>query len=118
MRLTKVQRLVLYALGEFYASLNQQLLEKNLRLRTSKITFIELLLSSQMIIKQERAVYKNLESLEQQKFIAYENKMIRFTEKGAQEFHKINEEIRQFLNIRKYLKETKSSRTLQTVMSE
>ena len=58
MKLTKTQRLILYSLGQFYRRLNQPLQEKPVKVRTSKIAFIELLLSSEIISKQERALYK------------------------------------------------------------
>jgi hypothetical protein len=116
MKLTKPERLALYALGQFYASLNQPLLDKNLRLRTSKITFIELLLSYEGISKQTRAVYKNLESLEKKKLIAYENRMVRFTKNGLLEFRKIGKEVREFVEIKKHFKDKRSARILQTII--
>ena len=67
MKLTKIQRLILYSLGQFYESINQRLNGKPLRLRTSKIAFIELLLQSKIISNQERALYKNLENLQKKK---------------------------------------------------
>ncbi|MEW5897453.1 MAG: hypothetical protein AB1668_07190 [Nanoarchaeota archaeon] len=117
MKLTKTQRLILYSLGQFYKSINQPLEEKPVRLRTSKIAFIELILESDIITKQERALYKNLETLEEKKLIAYENKMIKFTEKGLRILEKINKEISQFTGIEKYFKEKKPKRKLQTVIN-
>ena len=114
MNLTKTQRLMLYALGQFYVSLSQPLMEKNLRLRTSKITFIELLLSSNSITKQKRAVYRNLEALEKKKLIAYDNHMVRFTDKGLEEFKQVGAEIRQFLLLRKHFRNFKPKGALQT----
>jgi hypothetical protein len=117
MKLTRTQRLLLYSLGQFYQRLNQPLAQKPVRLRTSKIAFIELLLSSKIITQQERALYKNLEILERKKLIAYENRMIRFTDHGLAILHKINSEIKQFIDVKTYFKTAeKPHRKLQTVI--
>lgn len=117
MKLTKTQRLILYSLGEFYSSINQPLEQKPLKLETSKITFIELLLSSGIVTKQERALYKNLENLESKKLIGYENKMIKFTALGLKILEKINIELKQFVDVKEYFKEAKKTgRKLQTVI--
>ena len=117
MKLTKTQRLILYSLGQFYRRLNQPLEEKPLKVRTSKIVFIELLLSSKVITKQERALYKNLETLENKKLITYENRMIKFTEIGLRIRDKIDKEIKQFVDVENYFKQSKKpKRKLQTVI--
>src|SRR3989344_8004448 len=89
MKLTKAQRLILFALGQFYTALNQPLVQKLVQVRTSKIAFIEHLLRAKLISKQERALYKNLETLENKKLNLYENRMIMFTEFGLKELEKI-----------------------------
>ncbi|MBI2581838.1 hypothetical protein HYV87_01755 [Candidatus Woesearchaeota archaeon] len=116
MKLTKPQRLILFALGQFYNSLNQPLVQKPVQIRTSKIAFIEHLLHSKIISKQERALYKNLETLENKKFISYDNKMIVFTELGLKELEKISKEIQQFIDLEKYFQDEKPKGKLQTVM--
>lgn len=116
MQLTKTQRLILFALGQFYASLNQPLVEKPVQVRTSKIAFIEHLLEAKIIAKQERAVYKNLETLEQKKVITYDNRMIMFTELGLKEVEKINGEIQQFISLEQYFQQVKPKGKLQTVI--
>ena len=104
MALTKAQKLTLYSLGEFYYMLNQPLVEKPLQVSTSKIAFIELLGKSKMITKQQRALYKNLETLEKKKVIGYDNRMIVFTEKGLRELGKIRSEFTPYLEIQDYFK--------------
>ncbi|MEK6900304.1 MAG: hypothetical protein AABX05_04220, partial [Nanoarchaeota archaeon] len=107
MMLTKVQRLMLFALGQFYHSLNQPLVEKPLQIRTSKIAFIEHLRESSIVSKQERALYKNLETLEQKRLISYDHKIIRFTESGLKECEKINKEIEQFNSLDRYFEKAR-----------
>ena len=116
MKLAKPQRLILFALGQFYASLNQPLVEKPVQMRTSKIAFIEHLLQSKIISKKERALYQNMETLENKKLISYENKMIGFTESGLKELEKINTEIQQFVFLEQYFQQEKPKRKLQTVI--
>lgn len=117
-KLTKTERLILFSLSQFYSSINQQLVTKPLRLETSKITFIELILQSKIITKQERALYKNLESLEDKKLIEYDNRMIKFTDSGLKMVQKIDREINQFVDIKEYFKEIKKTkRKLQTVIN-
>lgn len=116
MKLTKTERLILYSLGQFYQKLNQPLQEKPVRLRTSKIAFIELIMASEAITKQERALYKNLEALEGKRLIAYDKRVIRFTEKGLRILERINKEIGQFTGVEKHFKKAKPKRKLQTVI--
>ena len=116
MKLTRTQRLILFALGKFYISLNQPLVEKIVQVRTSKIAFIEHLLKSNILSKQVRALYKNLETLENKKLILYENRMIMFTEQGLKELEKINREIQQFASLEKYFQQERPKGKLQTII--
>jgi hypothetical protein len=116
-KLTKTQRLILFSLGQFYRRLNQPLEKKPVKIRTSKLVFIQLILSSEVITKQSRALYKNLETLEHKKLITYENRMIRFTELGLKIQKKINTEITQFVEVEKYFTNSKKpTGKLQTVI--
>lgn len=93
-------------------------MEKHLQVKTSKITFIELLMNSGLFSKQERAIYRNLEDLEKNKYIEYDKRMINFTERGILELEKINQEFKNYLEIENYFKTAeKPKRKLQTVIS-
>jgi hypothetical protein len=117
MKLTKTQRLILHALGQFYQSLNQPLNEKPVKVRTSKITFIELLEQSDIFAKQKRALYKNLETLEKKKLLNYENHLIILTQEGLVELKKLTFELYQFSAIEKYFHDAeKPKRKLQTIL--
>jgi|SRR3989338_4211509 len=105
--LTKVEKLMLYSLGQFYQALNQPLVEKPVMLSTSKIVFIGLLLKSGLVAKQKRAVYRNLESLEKKKLIKYKRRMIKFTEKGLKELKKITLEVMQYTLMENYFQTVK-----------
>jgi len=114
-----VEKLILYSLGQFYKAINQPLVEKPLTLRTPKITFIEWMLHSGIISKQERALYKNLESLEDQKLIKYDTHIILFTPKGLKELEKIEAELKQFYDLEKFfISGDRPKRKLQTTICE
>lgn len=117
MKITQTQRLILYALGHFYQSINQPLVDKPVTLQTSKITFIEHLLNSGIITKHERALYKNLETLEKAGLIAYDNRMIKLTEEGLAALQRINTEISQCRAMQSYFEQAAlPKRKLQTVI--
>ena len=69
MSLNKTQQRILYSLGQCYQKLNEPYQGKPLKVRISKIAFIELLKQADFVQKQERALYKNLELLEKKKFL-------------------------------------------------
>ena len=117
MKITTAQKLTLYALEQCYAKLNQPLEKSPVEINVSKITFIELVLNAPITLKQERALYKNLETLEQKQLIKYNNKRIIFTPLGLEELNKIQNDIKQFLEVRDYfLTIEKPSKKLQTII--
>ena len=118
MLLSKTERLILFSLGQFYKSINQPLTSKHLKLRTSKIAFIEVLLRSKIITKQVRTLYKNLENLEKKKLISYDRRMIKVTSTGLKILEKINKEVSQFIDVKEHFKEIKKpKRKLQTLIN-
>ncbi len=96
-RLTRSQLLVLYALGQCYAQLNAQFVDKPLEISVSKIAFIEALLKSPFVHKKSRALYKNLETLEKKKLVVYENKQLRFTRRGFHLFAKLEKDVEPYI---------------------
>jgi len=104
---------MLFSLGHYYNALNHDL-EKVLSLHTSKITFIELCIQSGLFDKKERALYMNLETLEQKKLLSYDQGRVFLTEVGVKEFRKIDAEITLYSKTRGYFSEKKPKRKLQT----
>ncbi len=102
--LTNVERFILFALGEFCSQTNKKLNDRSLQLAVSKADFITIATRTQMTEKKERAVYKNLESLQAKKFVAYDEKNLTLTNKGQKELEKVNTEIVPYLNIKEFLK--------------
>ena len=99
MKLTIKTKLILFALGAYYNIMNSRLKDRNLVVSLSKVDFIRLILSSGVVDKQPRSLYKNLETLEKNRYIHYENKSLQFTEKGRRKFSHIEDELNPYFRI-------------------
>src|SRR3989338_6524324 len=73
MKLNKQQKLVLYALGLSYKHFHNNF--------------------------KEKAIYKNLEFLEQKKIVSYKNKSLALSQRGNKLFENLNKEVSPFLNL-------------------
>ena len=67
--ITPVERFMLYSLGEFCSQADKRVSNKPISLPISKVEFINVVMNANMTSKKERAIYKNLESLELKKLI-------------------------------------------------
>ncbi len=117
MGLTKTQKITLYSLGECYNQLNKRFGDAPLQVFISKIGFIEVMIDSGLVEKKERALYKNLETLEKKKLVYYENKNLRFTKRGFIHYNRIKNGLKPFLAVEKFLKDVNTNRKLQTTLS-
>ena len=104
MAITPVEKYILFALGETCNQASKRLIDKPLQLSVSKAEFIIIAMKTQMTAKKERAIYKNLESLQEKKFISYDDKNLELTSKGQKELLKVNAELVPYLNIKEFLK--------------
>jgi hypothetical protein len=96
--MTKKQNIILFTLGMWYLEANKNI-KKGLEVAISKSVFIDLIKKANLTEKKERALYKNLESLEKQKLINYSNKNLSLTMRGQKLFNKIKNDISPFLGI-------------------
>src|SRR3989338_1567678 len=99
MKLSEQQRFILFALGKCYQKCNQNLKSRMLEASISKSAFIEIVGKAGITKKKERALYKNLESLEKSKLILYENKNLKLTERGKKVFDKLNNKLYPYFNL-------------------
>ena len=99
MKLNKQQKLVLYALGLSYKQFHNNFKDKPLDISVSKSAFIELAMKSNITSIKERAIYKNLEFLEQKKIVSYKNKSLALSQRGNKLFENLNKEVSPFLNL-------------------
>lgn len=99
MKITKVQQFMLFILGQYYKEINRRYKTPFLKVTVSKVVFIGLARKSGIVLKQPRAIYKNLEFLEKRKYIKYEHKMLKFTPKGKKQFEKMNKYLQPYLDV-------------------
>jgi len=117
MGLTRTQKLTLYSLGECYSQFNKRFGNAPLQVFISKIGFIEVMINSGLVEKKERALYRNLETLEKKKLIYYENRNLRFTKRGFIQYNRLKKGLEPFLAIELFLKDVKTDRKLQTTLA-
>jgi hypothetical protein len=101
---TKVQAFMLYALGTTYDQFAERFKEKPLALVMSKADFIDLVHAAKIASKKDRAVYRNLESLEKLRLIAYNNRTLALTKKGAAAYQAIRKEMAPYFYVRDLLR--------------
>lgn len=103
MRLSKVHRLMLFTLGSWYSSASRRLEGRPLELAVPKIVFIKALMNAGIAGKTERAIYQNLELLEEKRLISYDNKALGLTDLGRKEFEKSVDDVAPYLAVLKVL---------------
>lgn len=91
--LTKVQSFMLYALGTCQEEFSRRFVGRPVTMVLNKVDFIDLIHETKIASKKDRAVYKNLQDLEEQRFVSYEHKTLVLTKKGEQEFVRIKRDI-------------------------
>src|SRR3990172_13376668 len=97
--LSKPQAFVLFALGRCYEECDRRFADKPLVVNMSKKAFIELARKAGMVSKGERAMYKNLEDLEEKKLVSYDNKSLKLTERGDKRFQELLSKIEPYLSV-------------------
>lgn len=105
MELTKVQRYILYTIGTWYEEAENIISDKSLMVSLSKKQFIDLARGASFVSKKERALYKNLESLELAKLVSYKEKNLILTEKGKRHYAKIKRSLEPYVYVTIKLKE-------------
>ena len=108
MKATKVQKFILFPLGKWFEEANEKIKDRPLRVSISKTIFIELVKKAEFAKKQERALYKNLEILEEKKLIEYKNKGLELTKKGKKLYEEINKDLKPYFDVFSKLKEKDS----------
>ncbi len=98
-RLSEKHQFILYSLYRYLGSINRRFENEPLEASMMKIDFIKLLLSLKIVEKSERALYKNLEDLERQKYIRYESKFLKLTPKGLRQAQSTGKKVAPFLKL-------------------
>jgi len=117
MKLNKIEKVMLYALGRYYDISLRALPDKSLAIHLPKNVFIDFVRKVKLFEKGERAIYKNFEYLEKRKLISYENKNLTLTEKGAKEYRELREGLKPYFEINNIIikDRVRDSKKLQTV---
>lgn len=114
MSISKQEKVILYALGIYHNCAAKKF--SNLEPRISKAIFIDLLTKSKIVNKKQRALYKNLEDLEDKNMITYSTNSLKLTKKGHRVFCRILKDISSYISITNNLTERTftNARKLQT----
>ena len=120
MKITKTQNFILFTLGKWYEEANKKIKGKPLLVCISKKIFIDLVKNSKITKKQDRALYKNLETLEKSKLITYKNRSLRLTQKGNKIFQKIHRDVKDYILINTAInpKTVTKAKKIQTVFKQ
>ncbi|MAF34211.1 hypothetical protein CMO91_00020 [Candidatus Woesearchaeota archaeon] len=94
---TPEQEFILYVIGSCQEALDRKYAAAPISVRLSKQAFIQLALRSGVAKKQERALYKNMQNLEERKFIVYENKHLTLTGKGHKWYEQVKKKMGPYL---------------------
>jgi hypothetical protein len=91
---------MLFILGEFLRETNRRFSSSPLKVSVSKAEFIDSIKGMQVVAKQKRAVYRNLESLQNEKSVLYDkDKNLSLSRKGYKEYERIFKEFEALLKI-------------------
>ncbi|MBU2561762.1 MAG: hypothetical protein KKD17_05685 [Nanoarchaeota archaeon] len=93
MGLSGKKKELLFVLGQFFKETDRKFSETPLLISISKAEFIDVIRSLQAVEKKERALYRNLEDLENARYIVYEDKNLRMSRKGFNEYARIRHEL-------------------------
>jgi len=95
-RLSEKHQFILYALYKYLTSINRRFENEPLEASMMKIDFIKLLLDLKIVEKSERALYKNLEILQEERYIKYEAHFLKLTNKGLKQILRIEDKMLPF----------------------
>ena len=98
---------MLFILGEFLSELSNKYYNNIMKIYVSKAQFIDVMKKMKIVVKQPRAIYKNLEELQKNKLIVYSQKKLRLSRGGLITFEKLKKELDEYYGILGKLKSNK-----------
>jgi len=99
MGVTGTKKEMLFVLGMFFNKTSRRFSKFPLDVSVSKAEFIDVIISMKTVAKQKRALYKNLEGLQKDKYILYDDRNLRLTRKGFNEYEKVRKEVERYRKI-------------------
>ena len=91
-------KFVLFSLYYYLKQLDHNI-NKILKSSISKVDFIRVLTKNKIVEKTPRSIYKNLESLEKEKYLIYKNHSLSLTRKGLDLSQKIEKGVSRYLKL-------------------
>jgi hypothetical protein len=99
MQLTKVGSFMLFSLGLCHSQFERRFADRPVSLSLSKADFINLVQRAGIAHKKDRALYRNLQQLEEEHYISYDNKTVALTNKGKKMFLRIQRDMQPYLEV-------------------
>ena len=84
---------MLFVLGQFFNKTNRRFSKLYLDVSVSKAEFIDVIKGMNAASKTERALYRNLETLQKEKYLVYNDRKLQMTKKGFAEYDKTCSEL-------------------------
>jgi hypothetical protein len=99
MALTDKKKEMLFILGQFLMETDRKFAETPLQVSVSKAEFIDIIKDMKAVSKTERTIYKDLEDLQQRRYIIYDERDLRISKKGLNEYESITKELGRLLQL-------------------
>jgi hypothetical protein len=94
MHLSGKKKEMLFILGMFFSETDRKFSQAPLSVSVSKAEFIDVIKSLSAVSKKERAIYKNLEELQKEKFVIYNERELLLSRRGFNEYEAIINEMK------------------------
>ena len=107
MGVTGTKKEMLFVLGQFFKATSTRFAKTPLQVGISKAEFIDVVRGLGAVAKKERALYRNLEALENDKYVVYDDKELKMSRKGFEEYKRIYDELKQLRTIARSIKAKK-----------
>jgi hypothetical protein len=99
MGVTGTKKEMLFILGQFFNKTNRRFSKFPLDVSVSKAEFIDVIRGMKAVSKTERALYRNLEVLQKEKYLVYGDRDLKMSRKGFLEYERVRKEVEHFRKI-------------------
>jgi hypothetical protein len=101
MAISETSKEVLFVLGEFFKATDRRFSSAPLEVGVSKAEFIDAIMKTGAVKKQERALYKNLEELQNYRYILYrKDKILRMSNRGLELYRRMSRDLERLMDMR------------------
>ena len=108
MGVSETSKEVLFVLGEFFKATDRRFVKAPLTVSVSKAEFIDAVMKTKAVKKQERALYKNLEELQNYRYILYrKDKVLKMSKRGLTLYRRMSADMERLMDMRIKMATTK-----------